>query len=63
MVMAVNMRQNARGAHSPGASPKLLGRSQAIAKQDGTGGSGPRRRYAEGGSPTMSRNTRLKVPS
>ena len=37
--------------------------AHAIAKHDGTGGSGPRRRYADGGSPTMSRNTRLNVPS
>ena len=40
----------------------LLGRAHAIAKHVGTGGNGPRRRYADGGSPTTSRNTRLKVP-
>ena len=35
---------NARTPHSPRASPKLLGRSHAMAKHEGTGGSGPRRR-------------------
>jgi hypothetical protein len=44
------------------ASPKLLGRIQAITKQVGTGSEGARRRWSEGDSPTISRNVRLKVP-
>src|SRR3712207_5021834 len=54
--------RDAREGHTPGASPELLGLAQAIAKHVGTGGSGPRRRYTDGGSPATSRNTRLNVP-
>jgi hypothetical protein len=44
------------------ASPKLLGRIQLIAKHVGTAWIGPRLRYSDGGSPTISRNVRLNVP-
>ena len=44
------------------ASTKLLGRSQRMAKQVGTAGSGPRARYAVGVSPTIRTNVRTNVP-
>ena len=47
---------------APSASPKLLGRVQAIAKQVGRDRMAARRRYAVGDVPMIARNVRLNVP-
>ena len=56
--MAAKLRQRRGGP----AVPKLLGRIHAFSKHVGTpSGTGPRVRNADGDSPTISRNVRLKV--
>lgn len=50
-----------KSARLSATAPKLLGRAQGIVKHPAAGGSGPRSRYLEGGSPTISVNVRLNV--